>query len=480
MAWQENALLQRIALGYLAGSAAVEDIVADAVVDWRTKERVRVFVDNVLAAAAPSNNPLLNPASLKRAIDTAGTSWIRGLRSFAGDMASRPRIPRAVDGSGYRLGENIAATPGKVIRRGRLYELIQYAPMSESVDAVPMLCLASPVNKYYLLDLGQKESVTRVLLERGRRPFTVSWGNPDESHQDVGLDDYVAAVVEILGPLPGVRHRSGSSVGILRWRPVGVHDRRLSRRDRAPGSARVAHRRDRRHRLRTWRDHRRDTRPAVGGPIDRHRRPAGYFDGRDTAEMFAWIRPNDGIWVNVVNNYLLGLPLTTFDLVYWATDQTNLALAFGTQLVDITLTNGWAKPGGVRILGESLTRARSLSTLTSWVHPRITSARGRTATAPGRCWWPEHIRAREGQACRSDRKAPGSSRASYRTSESTSTDAQVWQAEATDNTGTWWEHWERWIANRTPVTRTAPTVLGSPTHPPVDDAPGQYVRTTLT
>ncbi|MGV0768440.1 PHA/PHB synthase family protein [Mycobacterium syngnathidarum] len=481
VAWQDNALLQRIALGYLAGSAAVEDIVADAEVDWRTKERARVFVDNVLAAAAPSNNPLLNPASLKRAIDTAGTSWIRGLRSLTGDMANRPRIPSAVDGSGYRLGDNLAATPGKVIRRGRLYELIQYAPISESVDAVPVLCVASPVNKYYLLDLGPKESVTRVLLERGRQAFTVSWVNPDQSHQDVGLDDYIAAIVEMLETVAEVCgtdqvHLTGfCGGGQLAFTTAGYLA--ATGRQELLASLTVA--------IAVIDFERGGT---IGAMLDRRladrsiaiatRR--GYFDGRDTAEMFAWIRPNDGIWVNVVNNYLLGLPLTTFDLVYWSTDQTNLALAFGTQLVDITLTNAWAKPGGVRVLGESLDPGQItvdtyiLGASTDHICPWQDCYRTR-ALLGGQSTF---VLAKGGHAAVIAR-GPGSPRASYRTAESTANDPYDWQAESTEYTGTWWEHWERWIAKRTPGTRPAPTMLGSLTHPPVGDAPGQYVRTTL-
>lgn len=480
--WQDNALLQRIALGYLAGSSAVEDIVADAGVDWRTRERARVFVDNVLAAAAPSNNPLLHPASLKRAIDTAGASWIRGLRSLAADMSNRPRIPSAVDDSGYRLGENLAATPGKVIRRGRLYELIQYEPMSESVDTVPVLCVASPVNKYYLLDLGSQESVTRALLERGHQLFTVSWVNPDESHQDVGLDDYVAAIVEMIETVAEV---SGSDHvhlvgfcggGQLAFTTAGYLAATGRQNLLATLTIAIA-----------VVDFERGG--AVGAILDRRladrsiaiatRR--GYFDGRDTAEMFAWIRPNDGIWVHVVNNYLLGLPLTTFDLVYWSTDQTNLALVFGTQLVDITLGNAWAKPGGVQVLGTSLDPGEItvdtyiLGASTDHICPwqdcyRTTALLGGQST---------FVLAKGGHAA-VIAKGPGSARASYRTSESTSTDPSDWQAESIESSGTWWEHWEQWIAERTPGTRPAPNTLGSRTHPPVDDAPGQYVRTTLT
>lgn len=480
--WQDNAVLRRIALGYLAGSTAVEDIVSDADVTWRTKERVRLFVDNVVAAAAPSNNPLLSPASMKRAVDTAGANWIRGLRSLAADMSSRPRIPSSVDISAFTFGENIAATPGKVIRRGRLYELIQYRPLTDTVAEVPVLCVASPVNKFYLLDLNPKASVVRALVQRGQQPFMVSWVNPDETYSDVTLDDYVAAIVEMLetvGEITGRDriHLTGFCGGgqlafatagylaaagrqdLLASLTIGISVIDLSR-----GGT-------------------------IGAMVDRRlaersiaiATKRGYFDGRDTSEMFAWIRPNDGIWANVVHSYLLGLPPIAFDLLYWSSDQTNIALAFGVQLLEITLANAWAKPGGVRILGQSLDPRQItvdtyvLGASTDHICPWRDCYRTR-ALLGGETTF---VLAKGGHAA-VIAKPPGAPRTSFRTSDSTAAEPDAWLADSDDNDGSWWEHWEQWISKRTPGTRAAPTMLGSDAHPPVGDAPGEYLRTRLT
>lgn len=479
-AWQDNPLLRRIALGYLAGSAAVEDIIEDADVDSRTREHVRIFVDNVLAAAAPTNNPLLHPASLERAVDTAGMSWRHGLRAMAADMSRRPRIPSTFDGSAFTLGENIAATPGKVVRRGRLYELIQYAPTTDTVAEVPMLCVASPVNKYYLLDLAPEGSVVRALLNRGRQPFMVSWVNPDETHADVGLDDYVAAIVEMLDTVAeisgcGQVHLVGFCGGGQLTFTTAAYLAAAARQD-VLASLTIA--------IAVIDFQRGGTITAMLDRLaDRSIAIAtkrGYFDGRDAAAMFAWIRPNEGIWAHVVNNYLLGLPPSTFDLNYWAADQTNLALAFGTQLLDITGANSWAEPGTLRILGLPLDPARItadtylLGASSDHICPWRDCYRTRTLLGGETTF----VLAKGGHAA-VIAKAPGTPRSSYRTSDSSVTDPDDWLDTATDNSGSWWEHWERWAAMRAPGTKHAPTTIGSIEHPPIGDAPGEYVRVQL-
>jgi polyhydroxyalkanoate synthase subunit PhaC len=203
-AWRTNPLLRRIALGYLASCQAVERIVADAEVDWRTKERVRLLADNVLAAAAPTNNPVLHPLSWQCAIDTGGRSWLRGLRQLVTDMGAPPRLPATVDTTAFSIGEDIAATAGKVVWRSELLELIQYAPTAETVDETPVLFVASPVNKYYLLDLSPHRSVIAAELACGRQVFVISWVNPDQRHSDAGLDEYASSILDSLDAIDAI------------------------------------------------------------------------------------------------------------------------------------------------------------------------------------------------------------------------------------------------------------------------------------
>ena len=152
-AWVGNPLLNRIALSYIAYCDTILGILEDVEVDWRTRERLRLLVDNLLAAQSPTNNLLVNPSSWKRLIDTGGGSLRAGLGNLVHDLRSPAKLPAGVDKSALVLGKDLAATPGKVVRRSRLYELIEYQPVTENVDVVPVVVIASPVNKYNLLDL---------------------------------------------------------------------------------------------------------------------------------------------------------------------------------------------------------------------------------------------------------------------------------------------------------------------------------------
>src|SRR5208283_780032 len=179
-------------------------------VDWRTRERLRLLADNLLAAQSPTNSLLLNPAGWKRLIDTGGGSLRAGLANLVHDLRSPAKLPASVDKSAFILGKDLAATPGKVVRRSRLYELIEYQPVTQSVDVVPVVMIPSPVNKYYLLVLVSGGSVIRAELERGRRVFVASWVNPDESHADAGFDAYVAGIVEVVETVTEITQTPGS------------------------------------------------------------------------------------------------------------------------------------------------------------------------------------------------------------------------------------------------------------------------------
>jgi polyhydroxyalkanoate synthase subunit PhaC len=159
---------------------------------------VRFFLDNLVEAAAPSNVPLVNPASAKAAIDTAGSSLLRGGRHFVGDMATRPRIPAMVDGSGFWVGGNIAVSPGAVVLRTDVFELIQYRPTTAEVREVPLLIVPPTINKYYALGLAPGRSLIQYLVGSGQQVFVMSWRNPLPEHEGWRLDTYVQAVLDAL------------------------------------------------------------------------------------------------------------------------------------------------------------------------------------------------------------------------------------------------------------------------------------------
>jgi polyhydroxyalkanoate synthase len=481
-AWAGNPVLQRLALGYLASCDAATGILEDADVDWRTRERLRLTFDNVTAALSPTNDLLTNPESWKEVIDTGGHSLRAGLGNLLGDLHSPAKLPTSVDKSAFELGRNLAATAGQVVRKARIYELIQYQPRADKVDAVPLVVISSPVNKYYLLDLEPGQSVARAELDAGRQVFVASWVNPDASHADVGFDEYVIGIVEMLETVAAITGSDTSHLlglcggGVLAFlaaaylAAIGREGMLASLTvaiavldyNRGPSAMAFLDRKGAEKAMRRATEH-------------------GFFDARDAARAFALIRPIEGIWNIAVHNYLLGQQPPAMGLLYWAADQTNMATKFGGQMMQAALENSLTRPGGVIVGGVPIDPSQItvdtyvLGASTDHISPwrdcyRTVAMVGGDAT---------FVLARGGHAI-VIAKGPGSRRAGYRTGPIPGSDPGEWLASSVEVTGSWWEHWNDWISKRTPDQKPAPTRLGSDAFPPLGDAPGEYVKRLVT
>src|SRR5580704_13674297 len=180
--WAGNPLLRRTMQAYLAASETVAGVVAEAGLDEADSERVGFVLTNLVDALAPSNNPLLNPAAVKAAIDSGGVSALKGLRNFASDMAVPPRVPSMVEPDAYQVGVDLAVTPGSVILRTPVFELIQYRPATTTVRQVPLVIVPPVINKFYVMDLAPGRSMVEYLVGSGLQVFMISWRNPDARH----------------------------------------------------------------------------------------------------------------------------------------------------------------------------------------------------------------------------------------------------------------------------------------------------------
>src|SRR6202522_2886366 len=197
-AWAGNPLLRRTMQAYLAAAESVEGVVAEAGLDGRDADRVGFVVTNLIDALAPSNNPLLNPAALKAALDTGGESALAGLRNFVGDMAAPPRVPTMVEPDAFQVGTDLAVTPGSVILRTPVFELIQYRPATATVRQVPLLIVPPVINKFYVMDLAPSRSMVEYLVGSGQQVFMISWRNPDARHARWNLDTYGQAILDAM------------------------------------------------------------------------------------------------------------------------------------------------------------------------------------------------------------------------------------------------------------------------------------------
>lgn len=197
-AWSGNPVLRRVLQGYLATAAMTRELVVDADLDWRDRERMTSVSENLIEALAPSNAPLGNPAALKTALDTGGRSYLRGAANFVRDMSLPPRVPSMVDQAAFTVGGDLAVTPGDVVLRTDVFELIQYAPQTTNVHRIPMLLVPPTINKYYIADLAPGRSMVEHFVRSGQQVFLMSWRNPGREHAGWGLDTYVQAVLDAM------------------------------------------------------------------------------------------------------------------------------------------------------------------------------------------------------------------------------------------------------------------------------------------
>src|SRR3954468_7349072 len=195
-AWEKNWLLHRVMQGYLAVGETVDGVIPDADLDWQTDRQARFAANNVLDALAPTNFPWSNPAALRAIIDEGGANFVRGGRRFAADVSWPPKLPQSVDTEAFEVGRNLAATPGSVVLRTEVFELIQYKPTTARVREVPLLLVPPTINKYYVIDLAPGRSMVEYLVGSGQQVFVMAWRNPDDAQAHFDFDTYADAVLE--------------------------------------------------------------------------------------------------------------------------------------------------------------------------------------------------------------------------------------------------------------------------------------------
>ncbi|MFJ4653160.1 PHA/PHB synthase family protein [Nocardia sp. NPDC088792] len=477
-AWQGNPLLKRSMQTYLAAGDTVETLLTDAQLDWRDDEWMRFVVDNLLEGLSPSNNPLLNPLGWKALIDTGGRSAVRGLRHFVTDMATAPRIPAMVETDAFTLGENVAATPGSVVLRTEVFELIQYRPQTAQVHAVPLLMVPPVINKYYVMDIAPGRSMIEYFLQQGQQVFAISWRNPTAAQRDWGFDTYGQAILDALSAVERITgsehtHLQASCSGGILAAMTAAHLTEIGQDHRLAGLTLMVTVLDQSHA------------GFAAAAIDEETAKMaialsarkGYLDGRALAEVFAWLRPTDLVWRYWVNNYLQGRAPAAFDVLFWNADTTRMAAALHRDMVMLGVHNSLTVPNSVSMLGTPVDLSRL--TVDSYVVAGLT----------------DHIS--PWQACyRSARllgskdlrfvlstsghiaalvNPPGNPKAAYRIGPADNADPGAWVEAAPQQKGSWWSDFAGWLADRSGPLVDAPATLGTAELPPLQPAPGTYV-----
>jgi polyhydroxyalkanoate synthase len=477
-AWQGNPLLKASMQAYLATSETVNALFSDAELDWRDAERIRFVLDVLTEGLAPSNNPLLNPLAYKALIDTGGRSALRGVRHFIADMAAAPRVPSMVAPDAFTLGDTVAATPGAVVYRDEVLELIQYTPQTDEVFTVPLLMIPPVINKFYVLDIAPGRSMIEYFLRQGQQVFAISWRNPAADQRDWDFDTYGQAILDALDAVEKITgsdrtHLQASCSGGILAAMTAAHLTTIGEGDRLAGLTLMV----------TVLDQRKAGFAAAA--IDEEMANIaialsarkGYLDGRSLAEVFAWLRPTDLVWRYWVNNYVEGKTPAAFDVLFWNADTTRMAAGLHRDMVMTGLHNSLVSPGEATMLGTPV----DLSKLTADVyvvagiadHISPWQACYRSAQLLGS----EDLRfvlSSSGHIAALV-NPPGNPRASYRVGAVDEPDPAAWLQSAEKSADSWWPDFVGWLGQRGGAKKPAPATLGGAGMAPLEPAPGSYV-----
>ncbi len=475
--WTENPLLRRLVQLYLAGGRTVDQLVDEADLDPRDRKRVRFLVENVIEAMSPSNVPLVNPASAKAVIDTAGLSLVRGGTQLVKDLASAPRIPDMVDTSGFTLGENIAATPGSVVFRNDVLELIQYVPQSDEVREVPVMIVPPTINKFYAVDLSPGRSLVEFSTRNDRQMFVISWRNPDARHKDWNFDTYVGSILEALDAVEEITGSAqtmlaGICSGGILASITAAYLAGIGRQDRLAGLVLAVTVID---------NHDSGTVSALTDPrmaalAKARSAQKGFLDGRSLAEVFAWLRPSDLIWNYWVNNYLLGKKPPAFDILFWNADTTRMSAGLHADFVDMAVENQLIRAGALSVLGVPIDLGKVTvdSYIVAGIADHITPWENCYRTTQLLGGATRFILSTSGHIAALV-NPPDNPKASFHTNDDHGADATTWLKGAETHQGSWWNDVAQWLDERTGELKPAPKEMGSTRLRPLADAPGTYV-----
>ncbi|MBY0334384.1 MAG: class I poly(R)-hydroxyalkanoic acid synthase [Acetobacteraceae bacterium] len=486
-AWRENEVFDFIRQSYLLSARFFQNVVSGTEgLDAKTAQKVDFYTRQFVDAMSPSNFLLTNPEVLRKTAETGGENLLKGLSHLLADLErgkGQLRI-RMTDDSKFKVGENIAVTPGKVIYQNDLMQLIQYNPTTETVLKRPLVIFPPWINKFYILDLRPRNSFVRWATEQGHTVFVVSWVNPDATLAEKGFDDYMTEGV--YAALDAIERATGE-------REVNAIGYCLGGTLLATTLAHMAAKRDTRVTSATFFVTMTDFEEAgeLSVFIDEEQLRAledkmqkrGFLEGAEMATTFNMLRANDLIWSFVVNNYLLGQEPFPFDLLYWNDDSTRMpARMHSFYLRRMYQQNDLVKPGAIELLGVKIDLRKIkvpsyfISTREDHIAPWKSTYRAtQILSGPIR-----FVLAASGHIA-GVVNPPESGKYSHWVNEALPPEPEEWFRGATELAGSWWPDWHRWVTSHAGGAERVPArIPGSGGLPALEDAPGSYVKVMAT
>ncbi|CAH6935635.1 Poly(3-hydroxyalkanoate) polymerase [Vibrio chagasii] len=485
-AWKNDPFYSFIKQSYLLFSKSYIDTINSIEgIDEKTKERVAFFSRQAINALSPSNFIATNPELMKLTLERNGENLLDGLEQLQADVEASADILkiRMTNNNAFRLGVDVANTEGDVVFQNDLFELIQYYPKTPQVNATPLLIVPPFINKYYILDLREKNSMVRWLLEQGHSVFMMSWRNPGEAQKDLEFGDYVtegvAKAVTAIEDITGKEqiNAAGYCIGgtVLASTVAYYAAKRMKKRIKTatffttlldfsqPGEVGAY------------------INETIINAIEKQNDAKGFMDGRSLSVTFSLLRENSLYWNYYIDNYLKGSSPMEFDLLYWNSDSTNVAAKCHNFLLrELYLENKLVQDKGVKVGGVwiDLNKIKIPSYFISAKEDHIAlwqgTYRGALNTGGNKTYVLGESGHIAGIVNHPDKKKYG-----FWLNDNLDDSADEWLSNATHNEGSWWTHWNQWLQGFEADEKIEPFNQGSELHPVIGKAPGNYVKQVL-
>jgi polyhydroxyalkanoate synthase len=477
--WEQNPFFDFLKQFYLVTTGLAEKFVTEAELDDHLKHKASFYAKQIANALSPSNFVVTNPELLRETISSNAENLVRGMKMFAEDVergGGDLRI-RQSDDSQFAVGRNLAMTPGKVVYENDLMQLIQYAPTTKTVGKVPLVIVPPWINKFYILDLTQEKSFIKWAVDQGLTVFVVSWVNPDQRHAGKSFDDYM-----LEGPLAAFRvaseitgedkvHAIGYCVGgtIL---AVALAYMAAKGIDVVKSATFFTTQVDFTYAgdLKVFVDEEQIQ------TLEKRMAQTGYLEGKQMANAFNMLRSNDLIWNYFVNNYMKGKQPMPFDLLYWNGDSPRMPAANHSFYLRHCYMQNDLSQGRMVVAGETLDLKKVTVPVYNLAAREDHIAPARSVFTGSACFGGpvEYVVAGSGHIA-GVVNPPAKKKYQHWTGGPPKGTFENWIAEATEHPGSWWPHWREWVRSHDGEEVEARRI-GSNAYPPIEDAPGRYVK----
>jgi len=478
--WKTNPYFNTIMRQYLTNADVIRSAVEEIeTLEQTEKRRLRYFTDQIINMMAPTNFFGTNPDALERAVETEGESLVKGLENLISDLEANDGelLVKLADENAFEIGRNISTTPGKVVFRNRMFELIQFTPTTEKVHEVPLLIFPPWINKYYILDLKEKNSMIKWLVDQGYTVFIVSWINPDASYADTGMEDYIedgflAAIeqVKAISKQPRLNVVGYCIAGTTLHLTLALMKKR---KDKSVKSATFF------TTLTDFSDQGEFT-PFLQDDfidgIEDEVTEKGILYSRIMSRTFSFLRSNDLVYGPAIRSYMLGEAPPAFDLLYWNGDGANLPGKMVTEYLRKLCQQNELANDGTEFFGETLRLSdvdvplMSITAETDHIAAWKDCYRGFQQTGSKN----KTFIVSESGHIAGIVNPPSKGKYGHYTNSDVSLAPDDWFAQADFHEGSWWPLWESWLKKRSGKMIPAPD-FGDSEHPVICDAPGTYV-----